>query len=525
MKANQNSSRNISGKRFRHSSLILIGLSVTIAVVVLFSILLPKTSPEETLEEYLSGLCSAPDPSLCVSESGKLLEKIWYDSLSFEIAESQKTGIRSAEINVNISYADINALTSEVSNELSIFLSAAVDSADSLDDVYTAELEFLPEVIDSAYYKALNSLSETYSHYVNRAELSARLRYSNKKWEIINADELDTIISYVNFDETFSALAESAVKQIGYIPKPYSLPLDSSPGPLPDLSLFGETFEPAEISTLLDSTAARALIGEQSICWNEDIPFLSGSPIRYYLDESILAIVWQQVEAETVGTYAEVIISDASQLRRKLCDDSFGSMNYYYATELSKQSNAVLALSGDFYNYNPYERVLGVYVYDGKVCRANLNSGETCYFDSDGNMIFSYAGQFSDNDEAQRFVDENGIRFSLSFGPVLIENGVVRLPEEYPIGEINDYYARYAIGQLGERHYLALTMNCSEEHFYLATLRQACDAMLRCGCVNAYTLDGGQTGSIIINNRLINPVQFGFERVMSDIFYFSSGIQ
>ena len=48
--------------------------------------------------------------------------------------------------------------------------------------------------------------------------------------------------------------------------------------------------------------------------------------------------------------------------------------------------------------------------------------------------------------------------------------------------------------------------------------------MIAHGCYNAYTLDGGQTGSIIIGNGLINPVQFGVERRMSDIFYFATAI-
>ena len=35
---------------------------------------------------------------------------------------------------------------------------------------------------------------------------------------------------------------------------------------------------------------------------------------------------------------------------------------------------------------------------------------------------------------------------------------------------------------------------------------------------------GGQTGSILIGGKLINPVQFGTEREMSDIFYFATAL-
>ncbi len=115
--------------------------------------------------------------------------------------------------------------------------------------------------------------------------------------------------------------------------------------------------------------------------------------------------------------------------------------------------------------------------------------------------------------------------FSLSFGPVMVEKGVDVTPYDYPLGEVRDTYARCAIGQLGKLHYLAMTINCQSPDYYVyVTLRQAADSMIAHGCYNAYTLDGGQAGSIIIGNELINPVQFGVERRMSDIFYFATAI-
>ena len=71
----------------------------------------------------------------------------------------------------------------------------------------------------------------------------------------------------------------------------------------------------------------------------------------------------------------------------------------------------------------------------------------------------------------------------------------------------------------------ASSVNCQQpDHYVYVTLRQAADSMIAHGCYNAYTLDGGQTGSIIIDGTLINPVQFGVERTMSDIFYFATAI-
>jgi exopolysaccharide biosynthesis protein len=140
-------------------------------------------------------------------------------------------------------------------------------------------------------------------------------------------------------------------------------------------------------------------------------------------------------------------------------------------------------------------------------------------------MHFSYRNQFSTIDEAQRFVEENDIVYSLCFGPVMIDNSVDVTPDNYQWGEIWDTYARAAIGMLGEHHYLTMNLNCGTGHLYhYATLRQAADAMVERGCIKAYTLDGGQTCCTVVNGELVSPVQFGNERYTSDIIYFATAI-
>ena len=70
-----------------------------------------------------------------------------------------------------------------------------------------------------------------------------------------------------------------------------------------------------------------------------------------------------------------------------------------------------------------------------------------------------------------------------------------------------------------------MNINCgSGRYYHYATVRQAADAMLRRGCEKAYTLDGGQTAVTILGGQLINPVQFGEERRVSDIIYFATAI-
>ena len=121
----------------------------------------------------------------------------------------------------------------------------------------------------------------------------------------------------------------------------------------------------------------------------------------------------------------------------------------------------------------------------------------------------------------------NDVLFSLGFGPVLIDDGIDVTPENYPWGEVNDTYARSALGWMERHHYLTMNINCGQvgtEYYNLATLRQAADAMIAKGCRKAYALDGGQTATTVFGGMLINPVQFGQEKEISDIIYFASAL-
>ena len=40
----------------------------------------------------------------------------------------------------------------------------------------------------------------------------------------------------------------------------------------------------------------------------------------------------------------------------------------------------------------------------------------------------------------------------------------------------------------------------------------------------AYTLDGGQTATITINDQLVNQVSYGSQRRISDIIYFATAL-
>ncbi|MBQ2960237.1 MAG: phosphodiester glycosidase family protein [Oscillospiraceae bacterium] len=504
-------------KKFAVIFLILI--IIIFAAAAAYFIMLPKEDPAPQLESILE--VSEGLVAISAENVHPVIGQKFSESFELTLSSEFEEKFADAEADIKISYLDIKALTANLSSDMQLCLEKYVNEASRRQDVYNDNNQFLPELLERAYVESINARMEDGTKYMREATLRAVLKYSDKSWSMVNYKDLMNY-NLLAFSDEMPGF-EEAVSQLEYVDFHYSLSDWTSPGPVANPACYGETMDPAVISELLESPAAKKLINGQQLNWNPDIELIPDSPIRYYLDETLLTIVWQENEHGAIGTFAETFIADASQLRRKLADDTFGGQTFYYPTVLAKQSNAVLALSGDFYDLP--SRVYGLYVYDGELLRYNLSAGQSCLFTDKGDMIFTYENQFATVEEAQQFIKDNNIMFSLSFGPVLIEKGVDKTPFDYPIGEIRDTYARCAVGQLGERHYLSMTINVRVPDYNVyVTLRQAADSMIGHGCYNAYTLDGGQTGSIILGGELINPVQFGYEREQSDIFYFATAI-
>lgn len=297
---------------------------------------------------------------------------------------------------------------------------------------------------------------------------------------------------------------------------------DSAPvAPEPDPGKFGQVSDPRDMAPILQEAAY--ILDGQSLYFSMDTELFPGSVIHYYLDESIFAITWKEVHDSSVYTYSEVKLGHPSQLRRHLSDGAYGSGKLYYPTEMAAAVNAVVATSGDFYANRP---VFGIVAYEGQVRRA-VDDGyaETCYIDENGDMLFSYMKQLKNQENAQAFLDENHIRFSLAFGPILVDNyEVVELPTVYGVGEIREEYARSALCQMDTLHYLAVVANWEGNQPDDPTVARFQKVVALTGCKMAYCLDGGQTATIVMNDQLINRPAKGEQRRISDIIYFATAV-
>lgn len=310
----------------------------------------------------------------------------------------------------------------------------------------------------------------------------------------------------------------SALDGIVSLKKVYWISDNSVAAPKPNHKLYGETKKPKKLDWLVED--AKEILGGQELLFSTDVEILPGSKVHYYLDETILAIAWKEVHNDSVYTYAEVKLVHPSQFRRFLADGEFGSGRLYLTTEMAESVNAVVAGNGDYYAY----RYQGITVTDGIVRRNNPGVPDICYVDKNGDLKLVRNRAFGNMTEAQDYMDRHSIRFSLAFGPILVKDGELMLPVDYPLGEVQQNYTRAAICQMDNLHYLFVTVNTESGCFHTPDIFEFGEYIYETGCQQAYTLDGGQTATLVMDNELVNCVNYGSQRMISDIIYFATAM-
>lgn len=322
------------------------------------------------------------------------------------------------------------------------------------------------------------------------------------------------------FDMFMTNEVSNALEGVLSIKKVYWLSDSDIVAPKPDAANYGTASSPAELMWLLEE--ASALIGDQEMLFNENTPIWEKEGIHYYYDETILVITWKQVIDGGAYTISEVKIAHPSQFRRFLADGEFGSDKLYVTTDMAASVNAVVATSGDYYRY----RRNGAVVYEGQLRRFEGKHVDTCFINEDGNLLFAYRGDLTSEEQALKFVEDNKVRFSMAFGPILVDNGVACSPtNSYSLGEIFGRYSRAALCQMDDLHYLLVSAGGGggvyENRHTIAEFAENLESF---GVEKAYALDGGQTTVIAMDGKMINYVDWGNQRQISDIIYFATAL-
>ena len=251
--------------------------------------------------------------------------------------------------------------------------------------------------------------------------------------------------------------------------------------------------------------------------------------IEYYLDDTILVMLWKENVDGLCCTFTEVKIADPSQFRRKMADDRYNSGNQYFATYMAQQTNAVVAMNADFYRF----RDVGIVAWNRELYRMNMgtytgsyklyNCVETLFVNGSGDFLYKRLGEENSEESIRQFMEDNDVLFSVAFGPVLVENGEPVDCSWYPVGEVNQGYSRAGIGQMGPCHYLYMSLNHGD---YPArwTVNTFARHFAEKPVITAYCLDGGQTEEVVFRGYAYNYMDFGKERPVSDMLYFVTAI-
>lgn len=333
-------------------------------------------------------------------------------------------------------------------------------------------------------------------------------------------------------DGYMNNLASDALGELTYIRKIYTIQESDNAGPVPNEACYGTASieNASEVMQVVEKARASGLLDGQEVMFNPNINFYYDSEIKYYCDETILAICWKELIDGNTVSCCEVKIADASQFRRKIADDTYGSPNQYYASSLSKQANAVVAMNADFYQFRDF----GIVVYQRELYRYSdsnytgmyslYNCIDNCFVTAGGDFIFMHKGETITEEELRQFIADNDILYSIAFGPILVENGEVQPCTWYPAGEPTTGYSRAGIGVVDKLHYFYMNLNHSPEKAARWTVTQFAEHMHEKGIDTAYGLDGGQTGELVYKHEPYNYIDFGSERLVSDIIYFATAI-
>lgn len=231
-------------------------------------------------------------------------------------------------------------------------------------------------------------------------------------------------------------------------------------------------------------------------------------------DDGTISITLQTLKKYDTEIYiADVQVSDASQLKTALANDTYGRNIKETTSEMAEENGAILAINGDYYGF----RDNGYVLRNGVVYRDI--SGDTT------DLVIGLDGDFSTIDESQTSlasIASNAWQV-FSFGPVLLENGVVAVDDSSEVSQSMASNPRTAIGQISALHYVVIVSDGRTEESAGLSLMELAQLFRDKGCTTAYNLDGGGSSTLYFNGKVVNNPTDGRnagEREVSDIVYF-----
>lgn len=233
-----------------------------------------------------------------------------------------------------------------------------------------------------------------------------------------------------------------------------------------------------------------------------------------YNDENIMISISTITEDDVVYHIVDMRLSDVRYLQSAFAKDIYGKNTFETTSKIAKNNQAIIAFNGDFYG----SRDDGLIIRNGVLYRdqpRKAPDNRSLLINDQGDFIFVTEGTA----DGMTYVARGAVH-SLSFGPVLVEDGKI-LKLNTQISKIEN--PRTAIGMIEPLHYLLIVVDGRSEQSKGMRLDTLAKLFVRLGAVHAYNLDGGGSSTLWYNGKVINqPSVFGLfsdERAISDILF------
>ena len=262
-----------------------------------------------------------------------------------------------------------------------------------------------------------------------------------------------------------------------------------------------------------------------------------------YVDESISVKIYEGRYADTDYMYAHIKISHPSQLRTAPASiggkatANFRSTSTRRGRLIAQDANAVISINGDYYTKQECKVVLRM----GTQYRNNAD-GLRDLLIIDKNGDFSYMNAPKKADYAAYYeANQANLYQVFCFGPVLVENGVNLIPEDYQNGYIGAQKCaqRTALCQLDTLEYMVVVSYGNQtkgnKGMTIPEFAAVCEMAGRelkpeTGCKLAFNLDGGNSTTLNFKQLDAKSGKMKYvkvncpeiERYLSDIIYFAT---
>lgn len=234
-------------------------------------------------------------------------------------------------------------------------------------------------------------------------------------------------------------------------------------------------------------------------------------------DNNIHVKLKQERIADTDVYFVDIQLNSMQYLKAAFAKNTYGRNINEPTSKIAEEHGAIVAINGDFYGFRDY----GYVIRNGVLYRSNYkNDTEQVFAIYDDGRCETF---LSKDISAQQLMDNGAIQM-LSFGPALVENGVVTVQESDPddLETIAGRNPRTAIGMIEPLHYVFVVVDGRTRESAGYTFYELANVMLDYGCIEAYNLDGGGSSTLYFNGKVINTPTDGItvgEREVSDIVY------